>query len=171
MGQTERAGQRRRPLPELPRGTWAEHARFPEQVLLLGSHENFRRISAYLVGESKKRADEGAGVDSSVDLLLYFRRWKNAMKNHERYEELKLYPYLEKHFEVTTAELCSQHETLGRADVRVVDAYEVGDASDVAGAFAEHDAALLPHLIQEEDLVIPCLLSLSKEEFRRTFGG
>jgi len=41
----------------------------------------------------------------------------------------------------------------------------------VAGAFAEHDAALLHHLIQEEDLVIPCLLSLSKKEFRSTFGG
>jgi hypothetical protein len=109
-------------------------------------------------------------VGSSVDLLLYFRRWKSAMKNHERYEELKLYPYLENVFELSTATLCAQHVGLGEADAKVVDAYEVGDSQEVARAFALHDEALLPHLAHEEDLVIPCLLSLSRQEFRSTFA-
>lgn len=160
----------RRQVPDIPRGTWTQQASFPSQVLLLGSHENFRRISCHLVEESQKRAAQGADIGDSLDLLFLFRRWKSAMKNHEGYEEGKLYPYLERTFELTTDSLRAGHNALGAADVRVVDAYERGTLSDVAVAFAQHEEILLPHLLLEEDLVIPCLLSLSPAEFRATFG-
>jgi hypothetical protein len=160
----------RRQVPDIPRGTWTQQASFPNQVLLLGSHANFRRISSHLVEESQRRVTEGAEPGDSLDLLLLFRRWKSAMKSHEAYEEGKLYPYLERTFDLTTDSLRSGHKALGAADTQVVDAYESGTSIDVAAAFAEHEKILLPHLLLEEDLVIPCLLSLSGAEFRATFG-
>ena len=42
----------RRCFEPLAREQWPTHPRFPGQVLLLGSHENFRRISRALVAAS-----------------------------------------------------------------------------------------------------------------------
>lgn len=45
------------PPPTLSRAEWRDHPHFPSQVLLLGSHANFRRINRYLVDEVRGSAD------------------------------------------------------------------------------------------------------------------
>ncbi len=89
------------------------------------------------------------------------------MKNHEGYEEGKLYPFLEAKYGVSMAVLELQHQGLGLAEDRVYKAVRDGDALQFAHALKKHDEVLVSHLAQEEDMVIPLLLSLEPKEFRR----
>ena len=93
------------------------------------------------------------------------------MKSHEGYEEGKLYPYLNAKYGVKTAVLELHHQTLGLADERVHAAVEEGDALKFAHALKKHDEILVPHLAQEEDLLIPLLLALEPREFERYSNG
>ncbi len=139
----------------LPRDAWATHPKFPEQVLLLGSHASFRATSRRLI----ERADRGA---SRANVLATFSMWKYAMGGHEHYEEHKLYPFLEHRWGLQTLGLSEGHEALARAD-QVVRAAE-GEA--LVAALEAHHAILMEHLDIEECTVIPALLALSEEEFR-----
>ncbi|KIG12174.1 hypothetical protein DB30_01857 [Enhygromyxa salina] len=151
------------PSPSIPREHWTTHPHFPDQVLLLGSHANFRRISSYLVRAAE--ASEGpAGIAS-----LYMG-WIAAMRSHEAYEERKLYPYLARRWAMNFDAACAGHELLHRLHVDVVTALsQAGDSQAatpmLAAALRRHDTALVEHLELEEDLVIPCLLALEPEEF------
>jgi hypothetical protein len=100
-----------------------------------------------------------------------FRRWKRAMKNHEGYEEHKLYPYLQAKYGVSMAILELQHRSLGLAEDKVIAADRDGDALQFAHALKKHDEVLVPHLAQEEDMVIPLLLTLKPREFERYSNG
>lgn len=139
----------------LPRDAWATHPKFPEQVLLLGSHASFRATSRRLI----ERADRGA---SRSNLLSTFSMWKYAMGGHEHYEEQKLYPFLEHRWGLETEILSEGHEALAQADRVVRDAH--GDA--LLAALEAHHDILMEHLDIEERTVIPALLALSAEEFR-----
>ena len=138
----------------LPRTVWAEHPRFPTQTLLLGSHRNFRATSRWLLS----RAEEGAPRDA---ILADFAWWKGAMHGHERYEEGKLYPYLQHRWGISCGDLMAGHEALADAELRVRAA--AGDA--LAEALGVHHAVLLDHLDAEERRVIPALLALGVQEF------
>lgn len=150
-------------LPELPRERWAEHPHFPRQTLLLGSHENFRRISRHLVDQVRAGAPLGP-------LSVLFQRWVAAMRSHEAYEEFKLYPFLEQRWDVSFAEGRRGHEALHAADRSVRRALyasddEASDRSRLVEALEHHDRLLDEHLRHEESLVIPGLLGLSPSEF------
>jgi hypothetical protein len=93
------------------------------------------------------------------------------MKSHEGYEEGKLYPYLSAKYGVSLAILELHHKSLGLAEDRVYDAERAGDALQFAHALKKHDEVLVPHLHQEEDLVIPLLLALTPREFERYSNG
>lgn len=140
----------------LSRAAWAAHPKFPEQVLLLGSHASFRATSRRLI----ERARQGA---SRANLLSTFSLWKSAMAGHERYEEYKLYPYLEHRWGLDTAPLAQGHEALAEADRRV----RQSDGPALLQALEHHDRVLLEHLELEESVVIPALLALSSAEFER----
>lgn len=141
----------------LPRHAWLDHPNFPHNVLLLGSHDNFRALSATLL----RRAEAGGDADG---ILAVFHYWKSAMRSHEAYEERKLYPYLEHRFGVAPASMEAGHEELAVEDRRVREA--VGKPADVLGAaMRRHHEALLDHLDHEESVVIPALLALSREAF------
>lgn len=140
--------------PNIPRAEWRQHPRFETQALLLGSHANFRRISAHLV--------EHAEAEPARAQALY-TLWKRAMASHEAYEERKLYPFLANRWGVSFAEAEAGHERLAErdADVRAAFASGVG----VRHALTAHHEVLIAHLALEEELVIPLLLTLSPEEF------
>jgi hypothetical protein len=146
----------------LPRERWAEHPRFPSQVLLLGSHQNFRRISKALV------ASDPASLEARQRL---FDQWQRAMRSHEHYEEQKLYPFLRHRFGVQTALLEAGHAALHEIERELRRAF--GAADDVAWAktMARYDVVLHEHLRDEEDLVIPCLLALEPREFSAYYHG
>lgn len=147
----------REPTPlDLPRHAWAAHPNYPHQVLLLRSHEAFRTISEGLV--DKARAGAGRAALGRV-----FRWWKAGMHGHERYEEGKLYPFLEHRWGLDCDELSAGHEALAAADQAVRTAAE----GELAEALAHHDAVLREHLDLEERRVLPALLALSREEFRQ----
>ena len=156
----------------LPRDNWRLHPRFPAQVLLLGSHQNFRSVSAYLVQEAQ------AGRPSAP-LESLFRRWISAMRSHEAYEERKLYPFLRRRWGVSFEAAEAGHRTLHKRYDEVIDAFarvrvlatdNDGDEHDprqslLVQALQSHDRVLDEHLELEEDLVVPLLLELSPTEF------
>lgn len=153
----------------IPREQWPTHPHYPEQVLLLGSHENFRRVSRYLVHAAE------AGEDITGIASLYLR-WISAMRSHEAYEERKLYPYLARRWQLSFASAQAGHETLHARHDEVVAALKIaaegGDATpELAEALRRHDHALDEHLEHEEDLVIPRLLELSPDEFQAYLIG
>ncbi|MFT7582159.1 MAG: hypothetical protein ACI9MR_003841 [Myxococcota bacterium] len=154
--------------PQLSRDHWATHVNYPSQVLLLGSHENFRNVSRRLV-------DEARHPDRLTWVGHIYRRWISAMRSHEAYEERKLYPYLARRWGVSFAACEDGHETLhGRDDavraiLREVDAGGTGAelGERLATALQRHDDVLVAHLEVEENAVIPLLLALSPAEFTR----
>lgn len=158
-------------LPDLPRTQWQAHANFPNHALLLGSHDNFRKISTHLVSESMRAWASAPTQRPPANLMGLFRRWKRAMKNHEGYEEHKLYPYLQAKYGVSMAVLELHHRNLGSAEDKVIAADRAGDALQFAHALKKHDEILVPHLAQEEEMVIPLLLDLNPKEFERFSNG
>lgn len=146
---------------DLPRHAWPDHPRYPRQVLLLRAHEYFRRTSRDLV----RRAD--AGRDAAA-IGWVFGAWKSAMSGHERYEEHKLYPYLEARWGLSCDPLRAGHHQLSELDAAVRAAVADCDGPASAAlhaALSIHDAALSAHLDVEEALVVPALLALSPDEF------
>ena len=93
------------------------------------------------------------------------------MRGHEGYEEGKLYPYLQARYGVNLSPLEEQHQELKVAEDRVHAAHEAADALAAAHAYKKHDEILVPHLRQEEDIVIPLLLSMKRSEFERYANG
>jgi len=148
----------------IKRKEWESHKNYPNQVLLLGSHENFRRIGSLLVDRAQDSGDS-AGVES------LYRRWKSAMGGHEYYEENKLYPYLTRRWGVSFRDAEAGHKALRTRDIDVRGAFlETSSSTALADALVKHHEVLIEHLRYEEDLVIPLLLELSGDEFNRTFG-
>ena len=149
-------------LPDIPREQWHQHPNFPNQVLLLGSHRNFRSISSILV--------QGAQAGESVPVLRsLYERWIGAMRSHEAYEERKLYPYLSQRWGVSFAPSTKGHEELHDAHDAVIEAFDSGIG--VIDALQRHDRVLREHLEIEEDQVIPLLLELTAEEFTSYYHG
>ena len=89
------------------------------------------------------------------------------MKNHEAYEEHKLYPFLADRHGVSFDALEQQHKRLGEKERKVVRAWGANDAEGVAAALEEHDQILIHHLAEEEDTVIPMVLALPPEVYQR----
>ncbi len=153
-------------LLELSREEWQNHPNFPEQTLLLGSHQNFLAINDYLV-------DQASRVDKPELLEGRYRRWIAAMRSHERYEEVKLYPFLEKRWNADLTASRNGHEHLHEKHASVLLAFQnMRDAedreaarADLVHALSAHLATLEAHLRIEEDAVIPMLLELSRDEF------
>lgn len=148
----------------IEREQWEKHANYPKQVLLLGSHENFRRISRLLV-------DRAQTFGHAVGSESLYHRWKSAMRGHEAYEENKLYPFLAKRWGVSFDDAEAGHEALGVWDGDIRRAFrDTSSAAALVDALVGHHDVLIEHLRYEEDLVIPLLLELSADEFHRTFG-
>lgn len=152
----------------IPRERWQEHPNWPEQVLLVGSHRSFRRASQ----ECIRRVSEGERFERAEALYNY---WISGMRSHERYEEYKLYPYLEKRFGLSLDRAKAGHHELHDADrgVRsVFNALRAGAIDDtdgrdaLAAALKRHDEVLGQHLDLEEEVVVPALLAMERVEFQ-----
>lgn len=147
----------------IPRSEWSTHPNYPGNLLLLGSHENFREINRRMVVQLE-------GLEPGSDLSWLGRRydlWIQAMRSHEAYEEQKLYPYLQARWGVPFDDARAGHEALHDVDVRVRAAFRAHDVTEAADALRRHEEVLLAHLQLEEDLVIPLLLELPRAEFVR----
>ncbi|MEL6181828.1 MAG: hypothetical protein AAFS10_22905 [Myxococcota bacterium] len=184
-------------LPDLPRASWTTHPNYPTQALLLNGHAHFRTISRAL----RERADtvaqqlaDGSATSPSAlaerltASLVAFHQWTRMMRSHEHYEEHKLYPYLAHRYGLSTAQMEGEHASLHQTGDAVSTAFLeaiVGlSGSDTTSVHAAHEAVerlqealrahdmnLLEHLEHEEDTVIPLLLHLPREEFRRYYEG
>jgi hypothetical protein len=155
------------PNLNLPREQWPSHPHYPNQVLLVRSHDSFRRFSARLL----ELAEAGHDAES---IGHNFRHLKSAMRGHEGYEEHKLYPYLEARWPLSCDPLRHGHERLAIAEAGVL--VGVRDASGpaskaLADALRHHDEVLGEHLDEEEDVVVPALLALTPEEFDAYYHG
>lgn len=154
----------------LPRSEWSKHPKFPTQALLLGSHDNFREISQYilrLVGEENRIAYA----------KRLFSSWMTGMRGHEHYEEKKLFRYLSRRFQVSIEKLQDGHDQLHQREDEVRAAFEErlrqqeveGSNSRLLQALQDHRSTLLEHLWLEENTVIPLLLSMTSEEFNEYY--
>lgn len=149
--------------PHLPRERWASHPRHPEQLLLVGSHRNFRRVSRAVT-------DGVARGDALAPLERLHRRFIAAMRSHEAYEERKLYPFLARRWSARFDDCEEGHRQLHEADDRVREAFSDARGDEarrgaLRDALEHHDEVLRRHLEQEEDRVIPLLLELPPREF------
>jgi len=150
--------------PRIPRDLWADHPNWPEHVLLLGSHDNFRRFSLSLIqGLRDGRKPE--------QLEWRYKAWIRAMRSHEAYEERKLYPYLERRFGVSFEPAREGHGEMHEADEVIRTAFNAlraGATEDtplLERALEAHHSILIAHLQLEEDMVIPLLLEMDRDEF------
>ena len=150
---------------DLPRHAWANHPHFPQQVLLLGSHRQFRSLGQKLVDRAREGGD-------AVGILTVFDWWKSAMSNHERYEEHKLYPYLRHRFGISTGSMEEGHDALHVCDAAVRAAGEHGGVAsgELVLALQDHQAELLDHLDHEEQVVIPGMVAVEPREFAEYSG-
>lgn len=169
MNTTDTAVKLASPSYREQREAWAQHPHWPEQVLLVGSHDNFRHISQLIMREL---ADEA--VPRHAERL--FRRWMMAMGGHEHYEEHKLYRYLTHRTGESMAHLQAGHDELHARRAEVYAAFDaVIEARDNSGAegdrlreaYAAFHEVLIDHLALEEATVIPKLLDLEPQEFAR----
>jgi len=173
-------------IPHVPRHAWQRHPNFPAQTLLLRSHEGFREISSHL----RERVRDAAALAEAhqqrrllISVETHYLYWQRAMRGHEAYEEGKLYPYLERRFDLSLTTLREEHEELHALDHAIRAAFEAlyegpDDARFDAATLASLDAAmaayhdeLVAHLREEEDAVIPLLLSLTREEFNTYYDN
>jgi len=168
-------------IPDIPRASWHDHPHYPEQTLLLGSHEAFRNQSSYILEAlgSLDPADQGERRKRERwvrRMSRTFHWWMSGMRGHERYEETKLYPYLQRRYDHAFDLLEDGHVHLNERKQFVTRAFDlvvVGDPDeavyleDLIGGLKAHRDTLLEHLALEEDTVIPMLLALPPEEFRR----
>ena len=155
------------PNLRLSRPQWPDHPHYPDQVLLVGSHNSFRRTSELLV----RRAESGRDPDA---LRWTFRYWKSAMRSHEGYEEYKLYPYLTARWGISCDELRDGHHELAEVEVAVLAALDEDDGpatEALVEALTAHDTILQAHLDLEEEIVVPALLALTPREFDAYYSG
>ena len=135
--------------------------------MLLGSHDSFRKTSATLCRRARRGSDAAA-------IMWVFRVWKGSMRSHERYEEVKLDPYLTARWGLCTDPAEEGHERLSELETDVYAAFDATDGPAtpaLADALDAHHAELLHHLALEEEMVIPGLLALSPREFERYYHG
>ena len=167
------------------RSAWLEHPNYQTQALLLESHDSFVAMAASLE-ERCRRIGGGEGLTErqvkrfAGRLADQFRNWQWAMACHERYEENKLYPFLEERFGVDCAVLADEHEALHqRADACIRTLEKAAAACQAGEGFPElqvlsvlrdYRLALCAHLDREEQLVIPLLLSMSPADFSSYAG-
>lgn len=154
-------------VPKTPRHQWRVHPHWGSQVLLVESHESFRRISRHLIGCAEDREDVAS-------IRALFVRWTGAMRSHEAYEEHKLYPFLARRWRVSCSDAQAGHVRLHECGDRVLSSM-VAVANDAAAearwaelteALRAHDQTLHAHLELEEELVVPLLLELRPREFQ-----
>lgn len=154
-----------RDASELPRSKWREHPNYPDQLLLLGSHEGFRSVSRRCIELSR------AAEPSRGDITALFHRWHVLMRSHEAYEERKLYPYLARRYGTSLVHLARDHEALHALRDAVFVALADEDSGGVGRALERYDQELCTHLEREEAVVIPLLLDLPPDEFRRYYDA
>lgn len=153
----------------LSRERWESHPSYPSQTLLLGSHDHFLAINDDLIDQARRLPDPDR-------LRARYRYWILAMRSHERYEELKLYPYLEHRFGECFERSLQGHQALHEKHASVLSAFAQVAADpkrnreSLLRALEEHRATLYEHLQIEEAAVIPRLLEMSREEFRRYYA-
>ncbi len=153
----------------IPREQWSTHPNYPTNLLLLGSHRNFRAINRKLVvrAEAAQHAQEAEVTSPLPALARTYRSWIQAMRSHEAYEEHKLYPYLEARWGVSLADAQAGHRALHDVHAWVCSAFDEHDAESSVAALRRHEQVLGDHLDLEEEHVIPLLLELPREEFAR----
>lgn len=153
---------------KLSRERWEDHPSYPSQVLLVRSHDHFLAINDQLIDQTRRSEDPWR-------LEARYRYWIAAMRSHERYEEQKLYPYLEKHFGTSLEPSRRGHTELHGRHEAVLAAFAAFDPERsetrdlIVGALEAHRETLHAHLELEEAAVIPRLLELSGEEFWRYY--
>lgn len=156
--------------PRFSRDAWTKHENFPGHLLLLGSHNNFLSISKTLVTRARVLDGEPTPL-WRADTRYLFDWWQRGMKNHERYEENKLYPFLSDRYCVSLGVLVGDHGEIDDLRERVTVALVDGDAAAVRHELDAFHTTLMRHLRDEEDLVIPMLLDLEPDEFRNYSVG
>lgn len=172
--------------PDIPRSEWRKHPRFAEQALLLESHAAFRGRSAWIIERLRNLAPRGASdarrrVRWVERMRVDFSYWRRSLGAHERYEERKLYPYLHARYGLDLDPLKRGHQELDEHAGRVEQAFAAARADDgrersllsllplseLIQAVESHRDVLFGHLELEEDRVIPCLLDMPADEYRR----
>lgn len=165
----------------IARSAWRDHPRFDERALLLQAHDSFRNYVRYIAGGVEAVATERGGARRRRRLLArlgaHYADLQWSISVHERFEERKLYPFLETSFDVSLAWLREEHDELRLVDELVqgalAHASHAGDDEleqtrlELLRALAAYSVVLDAHLVAEEDALIPLLLSMDADAFAK----
>jgi hypothetical protein len=164
----------------LPR-EWTEHPAFGQRAVLIESHRYLSRLGAWLIEQLDKVGSEVTGLARQRRILGKIGRsfadllW--GLSSHSRYEEQRLFPFLEachlslsfERFDEAHRQLEEVAATVQRCFAAVTQARSEGAVeamrSQTRDALAGFCALLNEHFIAEEQRVIPLVLELSDEDF------
>ncbi len=167
------------------RQAWQQHSHFPAQALLLESHDTFLQGGADFA-KRLDRIESGQGLQArqvqrfADRLASEFHQWQWSMRCHEKYEESTLYPFLRRRFDLDCGALALDHERLhelaARCETSLASAAKELKKGRSSFALARRDLQryreeLARHLIAEEGMVVPLLLSLTSAEFTGYLGA
>eukprot|EP01135_Chromosphaera_perkinsii_P002650 Nk52_evm18s226 gene=Nk52_evmTU18s226 len=169
-------------LPEelrIPRDTWTLHPHWPHQTLLLRGHNSFRAALEQITEEAIRLCNrdinpQPPGVKNPLVAMMYreFANVMGALHGHSGYEESKLFPYFYKKFNIDLRILLKDHKRLEISEEKTTSAFREcltrgkWDQMDaLRDALVDFNTLLVRHLREEENTVIPMLLSMSPEEY------
>ncbi|KAJ3063042.1 hypothetical protein HDU98_001100 [Podochytrium sp. JEL0797] len=171
----------------IPRKAWKSHPNMGRCGMLVYMHTNFRASSKQVLDgilsldHSSFRTSNG---QSPRVLLDRFRDWQGSMNTHEYIEETYLYPYLYNKWRIDLSVLTKEHGDIHDKRDQVLASFATylkfekssddygSDAVKKAGADLEkamtgYVDVLKFHLAEEEELIIPMMLELSQQEYKR----
>lgn len=158
-------------LADHPREGWAAHPEFgPLTRFWLDKHQSFRTLSARLVADARARVDgtldpqeHAVRLSRLGSHLLSDLHGHHSIEDHHYFPRLaQLHPPLERGFALLDADHHALHEEL-EAYARDANALlKGGEAGPFAETAARLDAFLDRHLWDEEEVVVPILLSVGE---------
>ena len=174
-------------LPEnlqIKRKDWTKHKAFDSQTLLIRGHRNFRQSSKrcveLIVSVLKSNKNNKKSLQSIRTVQNIYYSLMSSLHSHSRYEENKLFKYLEKKYNVDLSLLLEDHQLIETMEETCKSSLNHIISSKSASKelvlkalrhFIKFDNNFVRHLGEEESIVIPMLLELTYKEYVKYYNA
>eukprot|EP01084_Bolivina_argentea_P274100 467094_1 len=163
---------------QIDRKDWTKHESFTTQTLLIRSHRNFRsssqRCVQFIFEALKSNKNTKKQLQSIKTARNMYYSLMSSLQSHSRYEENKLFKYLEIKYNVNLSLLLEDHNTIHQLEEKckstLNDIIYCGQITKelllkCLICFLEFDDVFTRHLGEEESIVIPMLMELTYKEY------
>ena len=169
---------------QIERKDWNKHKAFDTQTLLIRGHRNFRQSSQRCVKLISDVLKSNKNNKKTLQLIrmaqnIYYSLM-NALHSHSRYEENKLFKYLERKYNVDLELLLEDHDLIDRMeeicksslnDIITAGSTTKESVLKALKYFIKFDDNFTRHLGEEESIVIPMLLELTYKQYVQYYNA